>query len=180
MADTFRVNPAIDVETVTTELAVGEALVSVLQADGTPTPVERAFVLPPHGRIGPLTAEERAAVMAASLVAGVYDTALDRESAEEQLKTRAEAAIAVAAAPVPAPAPAPMPAPLRPRGPFKEGDVSYEGGSGGKSGSGPFRSTGRKDDLFEAFGKSAVRAVGSQFGRQIARGILGTITKGLK
>ncbi|TLM80158.1 MAG: hypothetical protein FDZ70_01860 [Actinobacteria bacterium] len=80
---------------------------------------------------------------------------------------------------------APNPAaPSRPRGPFKEGDVSYRddapdgGGERGSSG-GPFRSSGRKDDLIEAFGKAAVRAVGSQFGRQVARGILGTIAKGL-
>ena len=91
-AETFRPNPKLRVEDAITQLGVGEALVSTLAADGTPTPVERARVAPPRGRIGPLTAEERKAALAGSPVAGKYDTPLDRASAYELLQGRATAA----------------------------------------------------------------------------------------
>ena len=159
MAETFRVNPALDVETAVTELKVGEALVSLLQADGSPMPVERTMMVSPHGRIGAIAPAERQAVIASSLVAGHYEAVVDRESAFELLKARAESALAAeqqaaAAAEaadlqirVPKPAPAPR-----------------------------SRSTSsRRDTPLEAFTKSATRAIGSQVGRQIARGILGTI-----
>jgi DNA helicase HerA-like ATPase len=97
-AETFRINPAVDVEQVITELRVGEALVSLLQVDGAPSPVERTLIAPPCSRVGPLSAEERAVILSVSPVAGKYDEAVDRESAEEILKTRADAAASVAAA----------------------------------------------------------------------------------
>jgi len=154
MAETFRQNPAIDVATAVTQLAVGEALVSFLQADGTPAPVERALIVPPHGRIGPATAEERAAVIRSSVLFGHYEQLVDRQSAEEMLEARAAAVIA---APVPASGPAPArgdePATAKPR------------------------TGGRRDSMLEAMGKSVVRAMGSQIGREIMRGVLGTITK---
>jgi uncharacterized protein len=97
-AETFRSNPRIDVATAITELKVGEALVSVLDGEGAPTPVERTRIRPPRSRLGPLSAEERALTQSLSPVAGKYDERLDRESAEEILKARADAAIAAAEA----------------------------------------------------------------------------------
>ncbi len=96
-ADTFRPNPKLDTAKVITELAKGEALVSFLQADGTPGIVERALICPPCARLGPVTPEERRAVIAASPVAGKYDKPLDAESAFEVLQARAQQAAAPAA-----------------------------------------------------------------------------------
>ncbi|MFL6662200.1 MAG: helicase HerA-like domain-containing protein [Rhizobacter sp.] len=90
-ASTMRANPKLDVETAITELAVGEALVSLLDAKGRPSVTERVFVVPPGSQIGPITAEQRQALIAGSLVAGVYETTVDRESAYERLKGRAAA-----------------------------------------------------------------------------------------
>jgi len=104
-AQTFRANPGVDVEKAITELGVGEALISVLDAQGSPTPVERAFVLPPRSRVGSLTDAERAALVAASPLFGHYEKAVDRESAHEILAKRAAAVLAAApAAQAPAPA----------------------------------------------------------------------------
>lgn len=96
-ADTFRPNPTLDVESAITELKVGEALVSLLQADGSPTPVERILVRPPRSRVGPLSAEERAVIRSTSPIEGRYDQEVDRESAQEVLKAKGEAAAASAA-----------------------------------------------------------------------------------
>jgi DNA helicase HerA-like ATPase len=97
-AENFRVNPELDAVAALTELGVGEALVSFLNEKGQPEIVQRAFVVPPHSQIGAITPEERAAIVASSLVAGVYDTAVDRESAYELLTKRAEQAAAQAEA----------------------------------------------------------------------------------
>ncbi len=96
-ATTFRQNPEINIETVITELGVGEALVSFLDEKGMPAIVERAFIVPPHSQIGPITPEQRKALMDGSIVAGVYEAAVDRESAYEMLVKRAEGAAAAAA-----------------------------------------------------------------------------------
>ena len=99
-AETFRPNPKLDTERVITELGVGEALASVLDAQGTPTVVQRIFVAPPGSKLGPIEPAERAKLMEASLVKGVYEAAVDRVSAYEVLKQRAEfAAVEAAAAP---------------------------------------------------------------------------------
>ena len=97
-ADSFRPNPAVDVATAITELRVGEALVSVLDEKGIPTPVERTLVAPPRGRAGPLSAAERTAVIAASDLGARYAAVADRESAYEVLAARAEQAAAQAQA----------------------------------------------------------------------------------
>ncbi|MDB5690191.1 MAG: hypothetical protein JWL91_2067 [Sphingomonas bacterium] len=96
-ADTFRANPGVDVATAIIELRVGEALVSLLQPDGAPSPVDRTLIKPPASRVGPLTDKERAVMIATSPLAGKYDTAVDRESAEELLADRAGATSAAAA-----------------------------------------------------------------------------------
>lgn len=96
-AKTFRQNPAFNTEQIITELAVGEALVSFLDEKGSPTMVERAIILPPEGQAGPITPEERKRVMQKSLVFGVYDKMIDRESAYEILIERIDQAAALKA-----------------------------------------------------------------------------------
>ncbi len=88
-AETFRANPGLDTAKVITELAVGEALVSVLDAKGAPTIVERALVCPPRSRLAPLSSEERTSIIKASVLSGHYEKTIDRESAYEKLKQRA-------------------------------------------------------------------------------------------
>ena len=97
-ADTFRVNPEIDVATAITELKIGEALVSLLQPDGSPSPVQRTLIKPPSSRVGPLTAEERKVIVSTDAIGAKYDTLLDPQSAEEILKAKADEAAAAAAA----------------------------------------------------------------------------------
>ncbi|MEO6580611.1 MAG: helicase HerA-like domain-containing protein, partial [Sphingomicrobium sp.] len=97
-ADTFRPNPAIDVPSAITELKIGEALVSLLQPDGAPTPVERTLIKPPASRVGPLSAQERGVMIATDAIGNKYDTLLDRDSAEEILKAKGDEAAAAAAA----------------------------------------------------------------------------------
>ena len=93
-AETFRANPALDVAAAIGELRVGEALVSLLQEDGAPAPVERTLIAPPRSRLGALSADERKVLIETSPVAGKYDERIDRESAEEVLHVRAERASA--------------------------------------------------------------------------------------
>ncbi len=96
-AETFRANPDLNVETAITELKVGEALVSVLMADGAPSPVQRTLIKPPRGRVGPVTPEERKILIETDLVGTKYDARVDRESAEELLTAKATEASAAAA-----------------------------------------------------------------------------------
>ena len=95
-AETFRVNPKLDVEAVITELKVGEALVSTLDDDGAPTVVERTLIKPPRSRLGPVSEKERAIIQSISPLEGKYDTAVDRESAAEVLAAKAADAAATA------------------------------------------------------------------------------------
>ena len=176
-ADTFRPNPGLDTFQVITELGVGEALVSFLDEKGRPTIVERGFILPPASRIGPLSAVERQAVIAGSLVAGVYEKTLDRESAHEIISARISSAARTPAHAAPA-APAPSPA-----GPGKPAEATNSpptgaggGGVGGMLG-GLFGSSGRRDSPVQAMMKSAARSIGSQVGSAIIRGVLGSILK---
>jgi DNA helicase HerA-like ATPase len=99
-AQTFRPNPKLDTARVIMELGKGEALVSFLEGGGTPAMVERIMVRPPTGRIGPITPEERKAIMNKSPVKGKYETSVDAESAYEMLQKR----VAGTAAPAEAPA----------------------------------------------------------------------------
>ncbi|MBD8638784.1 helicase HerA-like domain-containing protein [Sphingomonas sp. CFBP 13733] len=96
-AETFRANPGVDVATAITELKVGEALVSLLQADGSPTPVARTLIKPPVSRVAPITPAERAVMIETDAIGAKYDTLVDRESAEELLAAKTEAASAAAA-----------------------------------------------------------------------------------
>jgi DNA helicase HerA-like ATPase len=161
-ADTFRPNPALDTAQVITELGVGEALVSFLDEKGRPNIVERAFILPPASRIGPISAAERQAAMAQSLVAGVYEQTVDRESAHEIISARVAAA-----------QPAPTSAPAAPGKPAEAADSGIGGMLGGLFGA----ATGRRESAVQAMMKSAARSIGSQVGREIIRGVLGSILK---
>ena len=96
-AETFRTNPGVDVATAITELKVGEALVSLLQADGSPSPVERTLIAPPRSRVGPVTADERKVLIETDAIGDKYDHVIDRESAEELLAAKTQAAAASAA-----------------------------------------------------------------------------------
>ena len=155
-AETFRQNPKVDVETAITELGVGEALVSMLDEKGRPEIVERAFILPPRSHIGPATPEQRQAIIRSSVVYNHYEKAIDRESAYELLKVRAEESARLAEQQA-AQEQAAKQAEMQRR---EEARVS------------------RRESPMEAFIKSGARAVGSQLGRQIIRGVLGSIFGG--
>ena len=173
-ASTMRQNPKLDIQTAITELAVGEALVSFLDDKGRPSVTERVFVLPPGSRIGPITADERRALIASSLVAGVYEKTVDRESAYEQLKGRAAGAADNAAG-----APATMGTPI---GSTAPAPADNGGGLFGGLKDVLFGSTGprggKHEGLAESAARSAVRSVGSAVGREIVRGVLGSLLGG--
>jgi DNA helicase HerA-like ATPase len=167
-AQTFRANPRINIETTIAELGVGEALVSFLDEKGTPNIVERALVCPPESKIGAITPEQRRQIIANSLVAGVYETVVDRESAYEMLQARA----GVPSAPVHATSPsAPSAAPPA------EAAPSWLGSLTGVL-TAPTGRTGRGDSLMETMTKTAVRTVGSTVGRQLVRGLMGSLLGG--
>ena len=181
MAETFRPNPAIDVEAAVTDLRVGEALISALQADGSPEPVRRAFVVPPHSHIGTITPEQRRAVMVASLVAGHYEAEVDRESAHEVLTARSQKEAAARqqleaqAAAAKAQSEADKAAAQAARDAETARPAAERQAQASRPRSG---ASSRNDSMFETLGKSVARAAGSQVGKQIVRGILGSILKG--
>jgi uncharacterized protein len=169
-AQTMRPKAGLDIEAAITELAVGEALVSFLDAKGRPCETERVFVLPPGSQLGPITPAQRQALVQGSLVAGVYEQVQDRESAYERIKGQATASGQAHAASLPGQAPA-----------------SAEPASGGLMGGLSdmlFGSTGprgaQRDGVAQMVVKSAVRTVGSAIGREIVRGVLGGLLGGNK
>ena len=171
-AETFRQNPKVDVETAITQLATGEALVSFLDEKGQPGIVERAYILPPHSRIGPIMPPERQAIIQGSVLFGHYEKSVDRESAYEMLKARAERVAAAAQAQAQAQAEARQ-SPYQYPAPSGQGRAPYPQPQA------PRRPAGRqRDTLIEAMAKSAARSVGSNLGRQILRGVLGSIFGG--
>ena len=141
-AETFRENPGLDVVRSITELGVGEALVSFLDRKGVPSVVERALIFPPKSRLLPLDHQERARMVQQSILAGHYEKTVDRDSAYEKLKERAEQQKA-------------------------QQDIPIQAARGGQKAQGK--------TLFEAVAKSAAHAIGSQIGRQIIRGVLGSL-----
>ncbi|MFH0129643.1 helicase HerA-like domain-containing protein [Variovorax sp. VaC1] len=163
-ASTMRQKPGLDIETAITELAVGEALVSFLDDKGRPSVTERVFVLPPGSQLGPITPDQRKALIANSLVAGVYEKSVERESAYEKLKGRADSA------------PNAPPATLPGNKPATEASGS---GMGGMLNDMLFGTTGprgaKHDGLVQTMAKSAVRTMGTSVGKEILRGVLGGI-----
>jgi DNA helicase HerA-like ATPase len=153
-AETMRDNPNLDEQAAITELGVGEALVSLLDAKGTPAIVERAFIVPPQAQIGPITEAERKAIIQSSLLTGHYEQVIDRESAYEKLKGRtAEKQSAPAE------------------------QASAGGGLGDMLGGifGGSGTTTRRQGVGEALVKSVVRTVGAELGRQLVRGVMGSL-----
>ena len=146
-AETFRANPKLNVVKAITELGVGEALVSVLDEKGTPTIVERALICPPHSRLSPLNPEERTRFVRASILYGHYEKTVDRESAYEKLKAKAE----------------------------QMKMEALEEAAQKRRAAEPKSQT---EQLLGAAVKSAAHAIGSQLGRQIIRGVLGSIFGG--
>ena len=168
-ATTFRTNPHLNTETALTELAVGEALVSLLDERGQPGIVDRALIVPPRGQIGAITPAQRAAILQASLVAGTYESPVDRESAYERLKA------AHAAAPSPGPSAATA---LRPSPSAASAAPAPPAAGGGLFGSLFEKTSARGDSIMQSMAKSVVRTVGSSVGREIVRGVLGSIFGG--
>ncbi|NUU01948.1 helicase HerA-like C-terminal domain-containing protein [Herbaspirillum robiniae] len=217
-AETFRANPRLNTAQAITELGVGEALVSFLDEKGRPNVVERGYVLTPPSQIGPVSEDERRALMAASLVAGIYEQAIDRESAYERLKGRtvqqqppaapaqtqgtsqtqgapqapaddnAWGASAGRAQTPPAQGARPSggmarPAPQPPQSQPQPQPQDQGGGLGDllKDAAGGIFGNGggsrRSDSPLQAMVKSAARSIGSQVGREIIRGVLGSLMK---
>jgi len=165
-ASTMRPNPGLDIAAAITELAVGEALISFLDEKGRPSVTERVFVIPPGSQLGPITAEQRKALIDGSLVAGVYEKAVDRESAFEILRDRT--ASAVPAKPGDAPASAGAAAPGGATDSMMDGLKELLFGRTGPRG-------GQHDGLVQTMAKSTVRTVGNSLGKEILRGVLGGI-----
>jgi DNA helicase HerA-like ATPase len=154
-AETFVANPKLDIRQVISTLGVGEALVSTLQDNGVPMPVQRTLMAPPRARIGAITPEERAAVRARSPIGTKYDTAVNRESAYEMLRAAAPTAAADAAT---------VGKPSAPSTTSTVNDFLW--------------GTKRRQGMVETMAKQAARTVGGQIGRQILRGVLGGILGG--
>lgn len=154
-AQTFRSNAAVDVETVITTMGVGEALVSTLDVKGMPTPVDQVLLRPPVSRIGPLTSEERSAIIQRSRYRGRFDQPIDRESAFEHLKARRDAAE---------------------RAEVQAEQESERAAARQKTTERP-EPRSRRQSPMEAFVTSAARAIGSQLGRQLLRSLLGSLKR---
>ena len=171
-AETFRQNPKLKVETVLTQLAVGEALVSMLDENGSPQIVERAKIVPPRSQVGAISADQRKEIIASSIISGHYEKAIDRESAYEKLQARAgEKAQTVGAPPVAAGASA---------GEQTKPSILAEAlgtvTAAFQPTIGPRGAV--RDSLATSVAKSAMRSASSQLGRQLVRGILGGILGG--
>ena len=163
-AETFRINPDLDVETAITELKVGEALVSLLQEDGSPGVVQRTLIAPPRSRLGPVSPKERAIIQSISPVAGKYDEAIDRESAEEILAARGNAAAAAAAAKK-AQDEAERTAAVQAKAEAKQHEQEIKAQA--RADAAAAREAAKPSALDKAI-QSATRAAGSSVGRQVA------------
>lgn len=167
-ADTMRPNPAFDAAQVITELGLGEALVSFLDDQGRPRITERAHVIAPNSRLGPLDDAERTALIQASPIHGHYEQALDRDSAYEILRAQVEADPAEQAGP--ADASSSRPAPQATAGSaLSELLLGSTGPRGGK-----------RDGLVQVAAKTLTRTIGSSVGRQLVRGLLGSLLGGTR
>jgi hypothetical protein len=173
-AQTMRPKAGLNIEAAITELAVGEALVSLLDAKGRPSETERVYVLPPGSQLGPITPQQRQALIQGSLVAGVYEKVVDRESAYEVFSARTAQA--------PVEAGGSIKTPRIPGGASKEAASEDGGGIGGMLNEALFGRTGPRggqyDGLVQSMTKTAARSVASGLGRQLVRGILGSLMGG--
>jgi len=191
-AETFRPNPNVDVARAITELKVGEALVSLLQPDGAPSPVERTLIQPPRSRVGPLTAQERQIMITTDAVGTRYDTLLDRDSAEEILKAKGDEAAAAAAAAnaaTEAEKQAAEDAKIRAR---EEKEAARTRAAEQREALRQQREAEREearrvreaakpsmaDKMMQSAGRSIASSVGRQIGNQLLRGIFGGLLRG--
>ncbi|MGI9216714.1 MAG: helicase HerA-like C-terminal domain-containing protein [Hydrogenophaga sp.] len=177
-AQTMRPKAGLDIEAAITELAVGEALVSLLDTKGRPSETERVFVLPPGSQLGPISLEQRQALQQNSLVAGVYEKVVDRESAYEMFQAHAgQRGQATAETDTTAPK-----TPRIPGAAGKTAEAEAGGGLGGMLNEALFGRTGPRggqyDGLVQTMAKTAARSVASGIGRQIVRGVLGSLLGG--
>ena len=170
-AQTFRANPKLDTETVITQLGVGEALVSLLDEKGRPGIVQQTLIKPPKSQIGPIKPGQRKTLMAQSLVAGVYEKEVDRESAYEILTARADKVAEQQASSKAAAARAKEDAAA------EKARLAKEKARNAKSRKSK-SSTRRSDSAMDAFVKSAMRSLGGQVGRKLIRGVLGSLFGG--
>ena len=176
-AETMRPKAGLDIEAAITELAVGEALISFLDAKGRPTETERVFVIPPGSQLGPITDAQRQALIRDSLVAGVYEKTVDRESAYEVFNARTGSNLTQAEAEA-------KDAPKTPRipGAAKQDEASVGSSIGGMLNEALFGRTGPRggqyDGIVQSMAKTAARSVASGLGRQLVRGILGGLLGG--
>lgn len=165
-AQSFRANPAFDTAEAIQALGVGEALVSTLDEKGAPTVVAQTKIRPPDSRLGPATEAERAATMAASPVRGVYDTAINRESAEEVLKARRAQADRIEAETATAAAEA------------KAAEKAARSTAASRAPAAPRpRASSNRQTPMEALTKSVLRTAGSTITRELLRGVLGSLKK---
>ncbi len=200
-AETFRANPAFTVAETITQLGVGEALVSPLEAKGVPGIVERALIRPPASRMGPITPDERREIIAKSPVGTRYDNAVDRESAYEILKKRGDEAARESAEEreKAEKSPARRVSTWQSAGAafgtsFLRSIASALGraivplivafigakAAGGRSTTKTASASSNRQSVGEAFGKSVARSIGTSVGKQISRGVLGSLSKGIK
>jgi DNA helicase HerA-like ATPase len=181
-AETFRANPAFSTEEAITQLGIGEALVSVLEDGGVPSIVQRTLIRPPSSRVGPITPDERKAVMQSSPVGPQYDTPIDRESAYELLQQKAAPAEPPPAPASPAPAPGARPQYQAPPPSSGDGAGSRGGGPPPYHDNTPHPRASTRESVGEAVIKSVARNMSGQLTRSvtnaIVRGVLGNLLKG--
>ncbi|MEB2347608.1 MAG: DUF853 family protein [Comamonadaceae bacterium] len=165
-ASTMRPKAGLDIEAAITELAVGEALVSLLDAKGRPSETERVYVLLPGSQLGPITAEQRQLLIKNSLVAGTYDTPVDRESAYELLAQRGAQATSGSA-----------PAPGAAAAPASQGSSMFDG-IGTVVKEALFGRTGPRGGQYDGLVQNVVKGEARRMGRELLRGALGSLIGG--
>jgi hypothetical protein len=165
----------LDIGAAITELAVGEALVSFLDEKGRPSLTERVYVLPPNSQIGPITAAQRQALLADSLVAGVYEKEIDRDSAFEAIKGRTQTRQPADTPQAQVPASPNKPTDSRPDAPPAAPEKGILDSIGDMFGGGTRRT---RTSVGEQLARSAASSIGREVGRQIIRGVLGGIFGG--
>jgi DNA helicase HerA-like ATPase len=192
-AQTMRPKAGLDVEAAITDLGVGEALVSLLDKKGRPAETERVFILPPGSQLGPVSSEQRQALLACSLVAGVYEKTIDRESAFEVLNKRGAKMVEKGQSAPPQQAPSSVPpspwthknappAPPPQEAPPQGGGIldTIGGMIGGAFGNGNSGSRGNRMSTGEMIVRSAAQSAARSIGTQITRAILRNVLGGMR
>ena len=177
-AETFRINPKLDVEAAITDLAVGEVLISLLDEKGRPNVVERAFVLPPRGQIGPITPEQRAEIIKRSPVRGRYEKAVDRESAYEMLQAKYEAAAQAAEAAARQKEEADRQEQQEKEAAKRQKEFEKAQREAERATYGSSRSRRAPASPMNTLAQTTMKQFGNTVGRELARGLLGSLLGG--